>query len=221
MTARVRRGIAGLPEPLPAGEMLLWQGTPDWSSLVRRAFHVRKVAVYFAALFAWRAVADLADGTGLVSALSHAAWVLIPAAAACALLSALAYLSCRSTIFTITDRRVALRHGIALPMTYNLPFAAIESAGLKLHGEGTGDIPLKLTGGQRIAYLSLWPYARPWWLRAPQPMIRSIREPERVAAILAHALAQSAGLPAPHRAKGSAARHTADTPLPAGAVMAG
>ena len=38
----------GLPEALPEGEHILWQGAPDWKVLARRVFHTRKVAVYFA-----------------------------------------------------------------------------------------------------------------------------------------------------------------------------
>jgi hypothetical protein len=201
MSTRVRRGIAGLPEPLPPDETLLWQGSPDWWSLSRRAFHVRKVALYFAILIAWRLATDLSDSAPLTTALGHAGWLLIPTVAACVLLSGLAWLSCRSTIFTITDRRVAIRHGIALPVTLNLPFAVVEGAGLNAHGDGTGDVALKLSGGRRIAYLQLWPFARPWHIKSPEPLLRSLQEPERVAQILATALAAAAGQPAPRRAR--------------------
>ena len=35
----------GLPEPLPRGERLLWQGGPDGSTLAREALHWRKLAI--------------------------------------------------------------------------------------------------------------------------------------------------------------------------------
>ena len=38
----------GLPEKLPEGERILWQGAPDWQVIARRVFHVNKVAIYFA-----------------------------------------------------------------------------------------------------------------------------------------------------------------------------
>ena len=44
------RAVSGLPEPLPAGERMIWQGKPDWRALALRAFHVRKVAIYFGVL---------------------------------------------------------------------------------------------------------------------------------------------------------------------------
>ena len=45
--------IRGLPDHLPKGERLLWQGAPDWRLLAIQAFHVRKVAIYFALIAAW------------------------------------------------------------------------------------------------------------------------------------------------------------------------
>jgi hypothetical protein len=42
--------IRGLPAMLPAGERLLWQGTPNWRGLAVRSYHVRKIAAYFAFL---------------------------------------------------------------------------------------------------------------------------------------------------------------------------
>jgi hypothetical protein len=52
----------GLPEPLPPGERLLWQGSPDWRVLAREAMHTRMLSVYFAVLLAWRGATVLANG---------------------------------------------------------------------------------------------------------------------------------------------------------------
>ena len=57
----------GLPERLPAGERILWQGSPDFRALARNAFHLRKLALYFSVLLVARAtlpvtgMADLAE----------------------------------------------------------------------------------------------------------------------------------------------------------------
>jgi hypothetical protein len=32
--------VRGLPETLPPGETLLWQGEPDWLSMARRTFRL-------------------------------------------------------------------------------------------------------------------------------------------------------------------------------------
>ncbi|MFO1194091.1 MAG: photosynthetic complex putative assembly protein PuhB [Rhodoferax sp.] len=181
----------GLPEQLPAGERVLWQGAPRWQTLARHAFHVRLLAVYFAALLAWRAGAAWMDtGSGLTALVSLA--MLLPLAAlALATLAVLAWLAGRNTVYTITNRRVVMRIGIVLTVTFNLPYRRIESAGLRRHPDGTGDIALVLSEGDQIAYLHLWPHARPWHVRRSQPMLRAVPDCERVSALLAQALTDS------------------------------
>jgi hypothetical protein len=88
---------------------------------------------------------------------------------------------------------VVLRFGVAIPMAFNLPFRQIKTAGLRRHADGSGDIPLKLMGVERIAYVVLWPHARPWHFAPAEPMLRAIANPARVAEILAGALAADAG----------------------------
>ena len=56
----------GLPEPLPKGEKILWQGAPHWWMLAVHAFHVRKVAIYFGLMLAWQAISLRADGADAV-----------------------------------------------------------------------------------------------------------------------------------------------------------
>ncbi len=179
----------GLPEDLPAGERLLWQGAPDWKLLALRVFHVRAVAIYFALLFAWRASDVLLGGGGLGEALFAVALLSPLALVALGLLAALAWLSARTAVYTITSRRVILRIGIVLSVTYNLPHRQIHGASLHADRAGRGDIALQLAPGTRIAYLHLWPHARPWQLRRPQPALRCVPEAARVGALLAQAIA--------------------------------
>lgn len=189
--------VRGLPEALPPGERVLWQGSPDWRSLAVRALHVRKVAIYFALLGAWTAAASvLSDGAALPTALLSAASVLPLAGGAIGLLGLYAWLIGRTTIYTVTDRRVVMRIGVALPLTVNVPHRIVAAAGLKLDGNGAGDIPLALTGRDKLAYLALWPHARPWRVTKPEPMLRSVPDAARVAGLLADALHATAGQPA-------------------------
>ena len=186
----------GLPEPLPPGETLLWQGSPDWLLLARRAFHVRKLAVYFALLLAWRVAGTLADGGGALDLLRDLAVTLPLVALGLGLTLLLAWMSARTTIYTLTDRRLVLRLGIVLTVTFNLPFSRIESAALRLEphdAQGRGDIAITLAEGERIAYLHLWPHARPWQLKRPQPLLRSLPDAAPVAQLLGQALARHAG----------------------------
>ena len=42
--------VHGLPAALPAGENIIWQGSPVVSSFARNAFHIRALTGYFALL---------------------------------------------------------------------------------------------------------------------------------------------------------------------------
>ena len=170
--------VPGLPERLPPGEQILWQGRPEWKRLALGAFHVRGVAIYFAALIvlgvsrgAWTGAA-LTLGAGLVGI---------------GVIALIAWGSARTTLYTLTNKRVVMRIGIALPKCFNLPLTLIGSAGLSLNRDGTGDIPLQLLGPQRLGYLVLWPHARPWHVNETQPMLRAIPDAQVVAALLARA----------------------------------
>jgi hypothetical protein len=184
--------IRGIREPLPEGERVLWQGAPSWWALAVRALHIRKVAVYFAVLLVWRLAALLADGQSVGAALAGCATLALVAALGLGLLALIAVLAARTTIYAITTRRVMLRIGIALPIFVNLPFKGIEAAALRVFRDGTGDLPLQLQDGVRLAWLHLWPHARPWGVAQPQPMLRGLHEPERIAAILKDAIAADA-----------------------------
>lgn len=185
--------IRGLPASLPEGEVLLWQGTPQWKSLAVRGYHVRKVAVYFSALALYRLGFGLANGHDSAAILVSCAFILTLGAVAIGVLSLLAYLNGASTVYSITSRRVLLRHGIAVPLTMNIPFPLIESAALKTHADGTGEIALRLAADERVGYLVTWPHLRPGHITRPQPSFRALRDAPRAAQILGSGLAAQAG----------------------------
>jgi len=197
----------GLPEKLPEGERILWQGAPDWRAMALRVFHLRKLAVYFGVILALRAANALYDGGGALAAAKSVAIALPWCLLALALFAGLAWLSARTTAYTLTDRRVVMRVGIVLSLTFNLPLRRLEGAGLRLGADGVGDIPLQLLRGERIAYLHLWPHARPWQLKQPEPMLRCVPEAEAVAQRLRDAWATCTGVaavPATTQAQASA-----------------
>lgn len=179
----------GLPESLPKGESILWQGAPDFIDLAVRVFHVRKVAIYFAVLVAARGTFLASSGADAASTLIGS---LIPAAlalTALAALTTLAWLTARTTAYTLTDQRVVMRIGIVLTLTFNLPLKRIKTAGLQLTPKGFGDIPLALSGGDRIGWLNLWPHARAWRIANPEPMLCCVPNAQAVATMLQKAWA--------------------------------
>ncbi len=182
----------GLPEPLPRGERLLWQGGPDGRTLAVEALHWRKLAIYFGVLLAWRAENVLAGGGSVLAAATAAAWLLPLAVFAIGIALTVATLVRRTTVYTLTDRRVVMRIGIVLTMTLNLPYRQIDGLALREGRHGHGDIALTLAPGVRIGYVHLWPHARPWQVRWPQPMLRALPDSAHVATLLANALQATA-----------------------------
>jgi Bacterial PH domain len=179
------------PGQLPRGERILWQGKPDWRNLAWRVYHLREVVLYFSALVAWRGFSTWWD-TGLIGqVLPAVAPLLIPAMLCAAILTLMAVLNARSSVYTLTDKRLVLRIGAALPTTFNLPFTAIGSADIKETGRGCGDISVALSTEDKLAYLMLWPHAKPWRLMKPEPMLRSVPEAAKVARLLASGLRQA------------------------------
>ncbi len=191
------RAVRGLPEPLPAGERLLWQGTPDWRLLAQRALHVRKFALYFALVIAWVGNSSIQSGAPFAETALAVGRGLGLAAVPLAAILLYAWAIARSTVYTLTDKRIALRTGLALPLTINIPFARIETAAVAAQRDGSGDLSIALAGKDRLAYLVLWPHARPWRLARAEPSLRAIRDVEKIAVMLARALAASAEMAAP------------------------
>lgn len=190
----------GVPA-LPAGETILWQGKPGFEGLAVRALHARKVAIYFAAFMAWRFASALAGGRSL-SAAGDYAFGLVPfALVGVGILCIIAWGYARTTVYTLTSNRLLIRSGMALPVTTSLPLSLVSGASLKAFADGSGDIPLTISGPERVNNLAIWPHVRPWTWSHPQPMLRAVPDAAGVARLLAKALGgEPARAPAPARA---------------------
>jgi hypothetical protein len=184
--------VRELPGPLPPGERILWQGGPNWLSLFLHAFHGQALAIYFGLLLALRAWTVMSEGGTAAAAASSVLILLGLALCALSMIALLAWLTARASYYTITSARLVMHIGIVLEITFNLPFKVIESANLRRYGDDTGDIAVTFNTGDRIAYLNLWPHARPWRFKRTEPMMRAVPRPGQVAEILARALAESA-----------------------------
>jgi hypothetical protein len=213
--------VRGLPEYLPEGETLLWQGQPGWRSLALRVFHVRSIGLYFALLVAIHLGSELVNGAQAGAVLLGAGWQLGLGALALGILSLLAYLYARATIYTLTDRRLVMRIGVAVPMMVNIPWETIESADLRDFGDGTGDIALTPVPRKRLSYWALWPNVRPWRYARVQPMLRGIPDAHKVAGLLAGAVAATAQDEAPAlRARPPRRPRTDNAPAPRSGAVA-
>lgn len=182
----------GLAKKLPKGERILWQGSPVPWALAKAALKVHWVIGYFALLAVWRGLA-LAATDGVLAGAGAVVWYVLAGAAAVAVIMAMAFVMARAAVYTITSARVVMRIGAALTVSLNLPLKHVASADLAAAKDGTGSISLSLKGETRFAYLVLWPHARPWTLRQPQPTLRAIPNVVEVAEILAAAAAETTG----------------------------
>lgn len=204
----------GLPSALPAGERLLWQGSPDWRALARRTFHGRALSIYFAALLAWVVASRIYDGAAARDVAVAVMWFGGLAVGGLGLVTLFAWLTARTTTYSITDRRLVMSYGIALTMSINLPFAKVATAAMRLFPDGTADIPLAMAPGEKIAFAMLWPHARPWRIGRPEPALRAVPAGAEVAAVLARALAAAHAQPIPATAR------RIESTVPAGSVAA-
>jgi hypothetical protein len=115
---------SGLPEALPADEKLLWQGSPDWRVAGARrlpraqAGGLLRAPGGCAVAFVW-----CRRRFGLGAAQAHLG-LLAAGRHRLGLVALMAWLSARTTVYTLTDRRVVMRIGIVLTLTFNLPLRA-------------------------------------------------------------------------------------------------
>ncbi len=172
----------GLPSALPAGERVVWQGAPNWRSLAIHAFHVPKVAMYFSLMLALQAI-------NLTTPSNDLDWKPLLVAAslyivALGLLMGTAWMSAHSTLYTLTNKRVVMRIGIVLTLTFNLPFKRLAGASLKPYAKGMGDIALALQPEDRIGWAHLWPHQRAWYINHPQPTLRCVPDADQVGQLL-------------------------------------
>lgn len=212
--------IPGLPAHLPEGETILWQGSPVAGLVARRALHVGLVAVYFAALLVWRVLTGTAEGHTPAEIAVDSIPLLLTATAGIGLIGLLAYLIARTTIYTITNRRVVMRFGVALPMTVNVPFASIQTADIRELGGGAGDISLAVDKLGRLGFAHLWPHTRAWHVRKPHPTLRGLKDVASVATILSRALHAADGQPARGLVSPPAGRGNQMSPQPSAPVAA-
>jgi len=178
--------VRGLPERLPEGEHILWQGSPDPGALAREALSLSWIAAYFAVVAIWRVGVSSASEP-LSVALSHAIPFIVIGTLACAIIYGVAWVQARATVYTLTNKRVGMRIGAALSMTLNLPYQWIGNANLDLRKGGTGTLAFELIGDTRLSYLMTWPHVRPWKMARTQPALRCIPDAEKVARIFAEA----------------------------------
>ena len=178
--------INGLPELPPRGEVILWQGRPNWFRLTVESLNLWWVVAYFAVLTKWRFITVI-DVLSFERAIIMTLPFVIMTLIVVLLLMLVGFIQARATVYTITNRRVAMRIGAALTVTLNIPYTQIENAAVSVGKAGCGNIALETKGVSKFSYLVLWPHIRSWKISKPEPTLRAIPDVQSVAQILAKA----------------------------------
>lgn len=180
------------PVRLAPDEQLVWQGGPTFKSMVVRLYHIRFVAGYGALLTLADIVQAKLQGLTLWPALECAIPGTMTMLGGMAIFAALAWCSARTTRYTVTSHRVIMQCGLAMPKTIGIPMSQISGVAVRVRGDGTGDITLAPKPGSKLMYIKLWPFARPWHVRKPEPMLRDVPAAGYVASVLSRNVASVA-----------------------------
>ena len=83
----------GLPEPLPTGETILWQGAPNWVAMAKHVFRLQWLAVYFVVIVVLQVFSVAGSEGGLSTGWSSVALAVFLALVGLLLVGLLAYWS--------------------------------------------------------------------------------------------------------------------------------
>ena len=181
MTEYEDEPVEGLPDYLPEGETMVWQGRPTVAAMARRVFFIPHLALYFGLLIAGHSVYRLMEGVSAAQIMGTFVWQAGLAATVLVLLAWLARSYAASVMYTLTSERLVIRSGVALPMMVNIPIEQITAADMRLYRDGTGDIVLTPVADRKLHWVLLWPNVSAWYSRPIRPLLRGLAEPHRAA----------------------------------------
>lgn len=190
--------VPGLPGYLPEGEDMLWQGRPSARLVARHVLKNRWIAGYFVLLAAWAVLSGLHDGRPVAGIVFSVAVLTGLAAMVIGLLELFAWAVEKTTLYTITSRRVVIRFGVAFSMTLNLPFRQVNAVSLAEFGGGAGNVAIQLLPGHQVSWLLQWPHVRAWRFSNPEPSLMCLPDARKAADILALAVTQHASVASRH-----------------------
>lgn len=205
--------IDGIHEPLPEGETLLWEGRPELIPLAMRALYLRLFIIYWAVLAVVWLGHGLATGRPGSALAADLTWLVVVGLVGSGMVLGLAWAVRRSTTYALTDRRVVMRMGVALPAVLNLPLEKIQEANFRGFRDGTGLITFRLPSTERMGVVFLWPHHRPWRWGRPEPAFRALPDAEQVARRVGEAAQAAIAGSGPQVAEGDRSRRSHDDSL--------
>lgn len=173
--------VPGLPGPLPLGEHIVWQGSPAAQRIAQQVFKLRWIVGYFAVLTAWLFVSGVYLGRTVESIIMSMLIMMLAGALVGGFLWFMARSVSRSTIYTITNRRIVMRYGIILPTAFNLPYSEFEAVDARVRPDGSGDIALRFKDDVRLAWLIFWPHVRGFRMARTEPQLTGLDDADLAA----------------------------------------
>jgi len=216
MTEYEDEPVEGLPDYLPEGETLVWQGRPTVAAMARRVFFIPHLALYFGLLIAGHAVYRLMEGVSAAQVMGTFVWQAGLAATVLVLLAWLARSYAASVMYTLTSERLVIRSGVALPMMVNIPIEQITAADMRVYRDGTGDIVLTPIADRKLHWVLLWPNVSAWYSRPIRPLLRGLAEPDRAADAFAAVASQHYQVTAGEQVAVPVRVHTGGAAVPVG-----
>lgn len=174
----------GLPGPLPAGEHIIWQGRPNARAVGRHVMKTRWIAAYFGVMLAWLLITGFYFGRAADDIIVSLVIMAVAGAIVVGLFEWYAWGVHRTTIYTITTRRIVMKFGVALPTAFNLPFSEIEAVDVRKRAGGGGDIALRFKPDVRLAWLVFWPHVRGLRMGRPEPQMIGLDDVSEVTDLL-------------------------------------
>lgn len=177
--------VHGLPAELPDDEHIVWQGHPETRSIMRFIMRGRWIAGYLAILILWTLITGYYDGRSLGAILFSGAAVTILSAIVVTLMELFSWGVRKTTVYTVTNKRIVMRIGVALSVTYNIPFKQITGAEMLRNDDGTGNIALTLTKASGLSWFAMWPHVRGSIFAPVTPRLTGLKDVEAVASDIA------------------------------------
>ncbi len=180
--------VPGLPGRLPDGEFIVWQGHPAFKIVMTRLLRARWIAIYFAAAALWSVAVGVNNSEGLWQLLGRLTFIIVAAIIFFGLLALYARAVAKTSLYTLTNKRLVMRVGIAISASFNLPFKQIAGADFRVGKDGSGDVALTLKSGHGLSGSVFFPHQRGGLWRKLSPQMICLPDAKSVAEKLAQQL---------------------------------
>lgn len=187
--------VPGLPGRLPDGEFIVWQGQPVFKIVMTRLLRARWIAIYFAIAALWSVAVGINNSEGAWQLLGRLSFISVAAIIVFGLMALYARAVAKTSLYTLTNKRIVMRVGIALSASFNLPFKQISGADFRVGKDGSGDVALALKSGHNLSGAVFFPHQRGGLWRKLSPQMICLFDAKSVAEKLAQQLRAYAPTP--------------------------